>query len=45
VNYSFDVQADGNNVCRLADLMLLNKQSSIRMADSDARGIRGLTSP
>lgn len=28
VNYSFDVQADGKNVCRLADLMLLNKQSS-----------------
>lgn len=26
--YSFDVKADGKNVCRLSDLMLLNKLSS-----------------
>ncbi len=28
VNYSFDVKVEGKNVCRLADLMLQNKQSS-----------------
>ena len=28
VLYSFDVKADGKNVCRLTDIMLLNKLSS-----------------
>jgi hypothetical protein len=28
VSYSFDVKVDGKNVCRLADLMVLNKQSA-----------------
>lgn len=27
INYSFDVKADGKNVCRLGDLMVQNKQS------------------
>jgi hypothetical protein len=28
INYSFDVKAEGKNVCRLGDMMVLNKQSS-----------------
>jgi hypothetical protein len=28
VNYSFDVQVEGKNVCRLGDMMLMNKLSS-----------------